>query len=187
MIPFFSSLLRTGAALSLVAATHCAANASAAFASADGLAVVHDAGGTVAAAPYLERPALSEDVRQRALDRARARLAGAPALEAPAFFPVSPEPLLAGPASRVRIRGLARPVFALGGDRGSLVWLAANAAWLRKRGAQGFLVDAPSEESFSLARAFAARLGFRLDPVSGAALADAYGARSYPFVAEPPP
>lgn len=187
MIPFFSSLLRIGAAVSLVAAAHCAADASAVLDSADGVAVVHDAGGTVAAAPYLERPALSDDVRERALDRARARLGGALSFEAPAFSPVIPEPLFAGPASRVRIRGLARPVFAVGGDRTSLVWLAANAAWLRKRGAQGFLVDAPSEESFSLARAFAARLGLRLEPVSGAALADAYGARSYPFVAEPPP
>ena len=40
----------------------------------EGLVVVHDAGGTVPAAPYVERPALSEERVAEALQRARARL-----------------------------------------------------------------------------------------------------------------
>ena len=69
----------------------------------------------------------------------------------------------------------------------AVLLLASNAARLREGGAQGFLVSAPSQEAVARSRAFAARLGLELDPVSGAALADAYGARSYPFAAEPSP
>lgn len=177
----FAVLWRLGAALWLAAAAYCAPAAG------SGLVVVHDAGGTVPAEPYLERPVVSDATRATALARARERLAKGARSDAPAFSPVDPGPLRAGPPSRKRIRGLARPVFAVSSDRASRVWLAANAGWLRKTGARGFLVDAPSEEAFSLARAFAARLGLRLVPMSGAALADAYGARSYPFVAEPSP
>ena len=181
MNPLFSRVLRAGAGLSLAAA------ASAAFAAGDGLVVVHDAGGTVAAAPYLERAELSVEIKQRALDRARARLAGAAPLQAPVFSPVKPEPLRAGPPSRLRVRGLSRPVFAVGSDPASLAWLASNAAWLRDSGARGFLVSAPAAQTLSRVRAAAARLGLALEPMPGAALADAYGARSYPFVAEPSP
>ena len=169
----------TGAGLSLAAA---------ALASADGLVVVHDGGGTVSAAPYLARPALSDDTKRRALERARARLAERASSRAePVFVPVEPAPLRAATPSRTRIRGLARPVFAVGSDPASLEWLASNAARLRNAGARGFLVAARSEDELGRARAFAARLGLRLDPLPGAALADAYGARSYPFVAEPSP
>ena len=172
---------RRGAALSLAAA------ACGVAVSADRLVVVYDAGGTVSAAPYLERPALSRDAGERALDRALRQLPETARPEEPAFSPVDPGPLRAGPPSRKRIPGLARPVFAVGADPASLEWLAANAARLRRSGAQGFLASASTEEAFSRARAAAARLGLRLEPVSGEALADAYGARSYPFVAEPSP
>ena len=181
MILFFSCLYRGAAVLLL------AAGATVASASADGLVVVHDAGGTVDAAPYLERPALSEAIRARALAVAVALLGAAAPVYEPVSLPVSPDPLRAGAPSRMRIRGLTRPVFAIGSDPASLEWLASNAPRLRERGAQGFLVSAPSQEAVARSRAFAARLGLELDPVSGAALADAYGARSYPFAAEPSP
>ena len=180
MIPFFSCLYRGAAVLLL------AAGATVESALGDGLVVVHDAGGTVDAAPYLERPALSEAIRARALAAAALLGAAAPVYE-PVSLPVNPDPLRAGAPSRMRIRGLTRPVFAIGSDPASLEWLASNAARLRERGAQGFLVSAPSQEAVARSRAFAARLGLELDPVSGAALADAYGARSYPFAAEPSP
>ena len=176
---FLSSASRIGAGVWLASVAACAA--------ADGLVVVHDAGGTVDAAPYLERPGLSPEAGERGLDRARVQLAGLKRPQAPAFAPVNPGALRAGPPSRLRVPGLPRPVFAVGSDRGSLEWLEANAQWLRKSGAQGFLVNAPSEDAWSRASASAARLGLSLDPMPGAALADAYAARSYPFVAEPSP
>lgn len=185
-----SRLVREAAFLSLALAVSCVVCvgyiAYAEFASRDGLSVVHDAGRTVDAAPYLERPALFGGTGKQALDRAQARLAGAAPVEAPAFSPVRPGPLRAGPPSRLSIPGLTRPVFAVGCDPASLEWMESNAARLRDRGAQGFLVDAPSQAELSHVRAIAARLGLRLEPLPGAAFADAYGARSYPFVAEPP-
>ncbi len=160
----------------------------AARAEGDGLVVVHDAGGTVPAAPHLERPALGAETRERALERARMRLAEPASSRAESsFVPVKAAPLRAGVASRTRIRGLSRPVFAVGSDPASLAWLAWNAAWLRNSRAQGFLVSAPSAASVARARTVARHLGLSLDPMPGAALADAYGARSYPFVAEPSP
>ena len=174
-----SSASRVGAGAWLAVVAACAA--------ADGLVVVHDAGGTVDAAPYLERPGLSPETGERALERARVQLDGLKRPQAPAFAPVNPGPLRAGPPSRMRVAGLPRPVFAVGSDRASLEWLEANAQWLRKSGAQGFLVNAPSEDAWSRASGLAARLGLSFDPMPGAALADAYGARSYPVVAEPSP
>ena len=157
-------------------------------AASEGLIVVHDAGGTVPAGPWVERPALSEAQVSAALDRARARLAalgpptGAGSVLA---FPLSPAPLRPGRAERVRVRGLGRTLFAIGPDDASLAWLDANAAALRSRNAQGFLVRADTARTLHRVRAHAARLGLALDPLPGAALAEAFGASSYPFVAEP--
>ena len=154
----------------------------------EGLVVVHDAGGTVPAAPYVERPGLSEAEAAQALQRALGRLGafGAPpAAGAVLAFPVSPAPLRPGRAERVRVRGLGRTVFAIGPDDASLAWLTANAAALRSRNAQGFLVRADDAATLDRVRERAARLGLTLDPLPGAALAQAFGASSYPFVAEP--
>ena len=154
----------------------------------EGLVVVHDAGGTVPAAPWVERTALSEAEVAAALERARGQLAtfGAPpGAGSVVAFPVSPAPLRPGHAERVRVRGLGRTLFAIGPDDASLTWLDANAAVLRSRGAQGFLVRADTPETLHRVRAHAARLGLGLDPLPGAALAEAFGASSYPFVAEP--
>ena len=154
----------------------------------EGLVVVHDAGGTVPAAPWVERPRLSEAEAAAALQRAHGRLAAfgvPPGAGAVLAFPVSPAPLRPGRAERVRVRGLGRTVFAIGPDDASLTWLTANAAALRSRGAQGFLVRADTAGTLDRVRAHAARLGLTLDPLPGAALAEAFGASSYPFVAEP--
>ncbi len=157
-------------------------------AGAEGLIVVHDAGGTVPAGPWVERPGLSEAQVSAALQRARARLGtlrnprGAGAVIA---YPFSAAPLRPGRAERVRVRGLGRTLFAIGPDDASLAWLNANAAALRSRGAQGFLVRAESARTLHRIRERAARLGLTLDPLPGAALAEAFGASSYPFVAEP--
>ena len=152
------------------------------------LVVVHDAGGTVPAGPWVERPALSEAVVAQALQRARARLGkrGAPPGAGHVVaFPVSAAPLRPGRAERVRVRGLGATLFAIGPDDASLAWLDANAAALRQRNAQGFLVRADSAATLHRIRERAARLGLTLDPIPGAALAEAFGASSYPFVAEP--
>ena len=157
-------------------------------AAGEGLVVVHDAGGTVPAAPYVERPALSEAEAAAALERARARLAALgmpPGAGSVVAFPVSPAPLRPGRAERVRVRGLGATLFAIGPDDASLAWLEANAAALRSRGAQGFLVRADEPKTLRRVRERAARLGLILDPLPGAALAEAFGASSYPFVAEP--
>ena len=154
----------------------------------EGLVVVHDAGGTVPAAPYVERPALSEERVAEALQRARARLGTLRLLPGAGdvlAFPVSAAPLRPGRAERVRVRGLGRTLFAIGPDDASLAWLDANAAALRRRGAQGFLVRADNAQILYRVRERAARLGLALDPLPGAALAEAFGASSYPFVAEP--
>ena len=157
-------------------------------AAGEGLVVVHDAGGSVPVGPWVERPALSEAQVSAALERARGRLAtfGAPpGARSVVAFPVSAAPLRPGRAERVRVRGLGQMLFAIGPDDASLAWLNANAAALRSRGAQGFLVRAESPETLHRIRAHAARLGLTLDPIPGAALAEAFGAASYPFVAEP--
>ena len=154
----------------------------------EGLVVVHDAGGAVPAAPWVERPALTEAEAAQALQRAQARLAalGAPPGAGSVIaFPVSPAPLRPGRAERVRVRGLGATLFAIGPDDASLAWLDANAAALRSRNAQGFLVRADGPGTLHRIRAHAARLGLILDPLPGAALAEAFGAASYPFVAEP--
>ena len=165
-----------------------AALAAGVCAGGDGLVVVHDAGGTVPAAPYVERPALTEAEVSAALERARGRLAALgppPGAEAVVAFPVSAAPLRPGRAERVRVRGLGGALFAIGPDDASLAWLDANAAALRSRGAQGFLVRADTPATLHRVRRHAARLGLTLDPIPGAALAEAFGASSYPFVAEP--
>lgn len=165
-----------------------AALAAGLCAAGEGLVVVHDAGGTVPAAPYVERPGLSEAQGSAALQRARGRLAALgnpPGAGSVVAFPVSPAPLRPGRAERVRVRGLGRTVFAIGPDDASLGWLTANAAALRSRNAQGFLVRADGPGTLDRVRAHAARLGLTLDPLPGAALAEAFGASSYPFVAEP--
>ena len=157
-------------------------------AASEPLVVVHDAGGTVPAAPWVERPGLSEAEAAAALQRARGRLTAfgvPPATGAVLVFPVSPAPLRPGRAERVRVRGLGRTVVAIGPEDASLAWLTANAAALRSRGAQGFLVRANGPGTLDRVRRHAARLGLTLDPLPGAALAEAFGASSYPFVAEP--
>ena len=153
---------------------------------ADRLVVVHDAGGTVDAAPYVERPVVSEDRFGEALARAREALM---ALEPGRLdvFPVEPDPLRPASPVRVRVPGLAAPVYAIGPDRASLAWLAANAKELRERGAEGFVVSCATEDGFDRVRDFAARLGLSVEAMPGAAFAEAFGAVSYPFVAEPPP
>ena len=157
-------------------------------AASEGLVVVHDVGGTVPAGAWVERPALSEERVAEALHRARARLGTlgkAPVAGGVIAFPVSATPLRPGRAERVRVRGLGRTIFAIGPDDASLAWLDANAAALGSRGAQGFLVRADNAQILHRARERAARLGLTLDPLPGAALAEAFGASSYPFVAEP--
>ena len=176
----FVSLSGTGLAVGLLAAG--------AGAGGEGLVVVYDAGGTVPAAPFVERPALSEERVAEALQRARARLGALgkpPGAGSVLAFPVSAAPLRPGRAERVRVRGLGRTLFAIGPDDASLAWLDANAAALRRRGAQGFLVRADTPGTLHRVRERAARLGLTLDPLPGAALAQAFGASSYPFVAEP--
>ena len=157
-------------------------------AGADGLIVVHDAGSTVPAGAYVERPALSEAQVSAALERARARLTALgppPGAGNVVAFPVSAAPLRPGRAERVRVRGLGGTLFAIGPDDASLAWLDANAAALRSRGAQGFLVRADTPSTLHRVRWHATRLGLALDPIPGAALAEAFGVSSYPFVAEP--
>ena len=158
------------------------------LAAPEDLVVVHDAGGTVPAAPYVAGPGPSDEEVAAALQRARGRLAGLPkppGAGAVVAFPVSAAPLRPGRAERVRVRGLGRTVFAIGPDDASLAWLNANAAALRSRNAQGFLVRADTAGTLHRVRVHAARLGLTLDPLPGAALAEAFGASSYPFVAEP--
>ena len=154
----------------------------------EGLVVVHDAGGTVPAGPWVDRSGLSEAEVAQALECARARLgrlSSPPGAGSVVAFPVSAAPLRPGRAERVRVRGLGATLFAIGPDDASLAWLDANAAALRSRSAQGFLVRAESAATLHRIREHAARLGLALDPLPGAALAEAFGASSYPFVAEP--
>ena len=175
-------------AVLLGAAVAAGLGAGGVCAGGEGLIVVHDAGDTVPAAPYVERPALSEADAAAALQRARGRLAGIgppPGAGAVIAYPVSAAPLRPGRAERVRVRGLGRTIFAIGPDDVSLAWLDANAAALRSRGAQGFLVRADNAQILYRMRERAARLGLTLDPLPGAALVEAFGAASYPFVAEP--
>ena len=139
--------------------------------------------------PHPRAPDLSEERIAEALARARERLADAETPDPADLmrFPVDAAPLRAGRPERVRVRGLSGVLFAIGADEGSVAWLDANAAELRRRGAAGFLVSAGSRQTLRRMRARAAAHGLRLDPLPGAALAESFGARSYPFVAEPAP
>jgi len=143
----------------------------------------------VPAVPGAEAPDLSEERMAEALGRARERLADADTPDPAELtrFPVDAAPLRAGRPERVRVRGLSGVLFAIGDDEGSIAWLDANAAEMRKRGAAGFLVSTRSRETLRRMRKRAAEHGLRLDPLPGAALAESFGARSYPFVAEPAP
>ena len=157
-------------------------------AGADRLVVVHDAGGTVPASPWIERPALSGERVAEALARAREQLAGGGEPASPESvieFPVDPAPLRPGRPERLRVRGLGRALFAVGSDEGSRAWLDGNAAELRALGATGFLVEAASADDLRGMRERARRHGLSLDPLPGAALAESFGARIFPFVAEP--
>ena len=159
-------------------------------ASAPRLVLVHDAGGTVSAAPWIGRADLPEKRLAEAAEQALERLAAsapAPAIEDVVAFPVDAAPLVPDGPERLRVRGLSGVVFALGADAGSLAWLDVHGAALRRRGATGFLVSASSPEALRRMRAHAARHGLSLDPLPGAALAETFGASSYPFVAEPSP
>ena len=176
---------RRGRFVFVLAAGLCAGGVCAA---SEPQVVVHDAGGTVPAAPFVERPGLSKAEAAAALQRALGRLGALrnpPGAGAVVAYPVSAAPLRPGRAERVRVRGLGRTVFAIGPDDASLAWLEANAAALRSRGAQGFLVRADGPGTLDRVRRHAARFGLTLDPLPGAALAEAFGASSYPFVAEP--
>ena len=144
----------------------------------------HDAG-EARAEDCVERPAIRTEQADDALERARARLGGMAQPANLELFPIEPGPLRPGSAARIRVRGLPRPVFAIGADEASMAWLAENAAQLRADRAHGLLVAAESADTLRRMRAFAARLGLTLDPMPGAALASAFGATSYPFVAEP--
>ncbi len=158
--------------------------------SAPRLVLVHDAGGTVSAVPWIGRPDLPKERLAGAAERALERLAAsglAPAVEDVVAFPVDAAPLVPDRPERLRVRGLSGAVFALGADAGSLAWLDVHGAELRRRGATGFLVSASSPEVLERVRAHAARHGLSLDPLPGAALAETFGASSYPFVAEPSP
>ena len=152
------------------------------------LVVVHDAGGTVPAAPWIERPDVSKEriVEAAALAAERLARTDVPAPpETVVRFPVDPAPLRPGRPERVRVRGLAGTVFAIGADEASARWLETNASELRRRGAAGLLVAAESADDLRRMRQRASRHGLTLDPMPGAAVAEAFGAGSYPFVAEP--
>ncbi|MYE02599.1 MAG: DUF2859 domain-containing protein [Alphaproteobacteria bacterium] len=153
---------------------------------AERLIVVHDAGGTVDAAPYVERTEISDRRVGAALQSAREALADLRfgRLE---VFPVHAGPLRAGPPALVRVAGLPAPVFAIGCDGPSRSWLAAHGRELRERGAAGFVVSCATRARFRRVGALAARLGLAVEPLPGAAFADVFGAVSYPFVAEPSP
>ena len=155
---------------------------------AERLVVRHDAGGTVPAAPHVSRAAVPVERMDEATARATERLVqleAAPAPETVIDFPVVAAPLRAGRPERVAVRGLGGVLFAIGADPVSVAWLEANGRDLRARGAAGLLVDAESPEDLRRMRELAARHGLSLDPMPGSALAEAFGARSYPFVAEP--
>ena len=152
----------------------------------------HEADEAVGERGCVERSFVSEEAIEAAMERASERLNGMPRGGGPEFFPVKSEPLRSGSPTTIRVRGLPAAVFAIGADEASLGWLAANAgrlranhARLRANHARGLLVSAESEATLRRMRAFAARFGLSLDPMPGAALATAFGATSYPFVAEP--
>lgn len=130
-------------------------------------------------------PGVCEKEAEAALARASARVLHIRPATGPGIFPVKPGPLRPDAPSSVRVRGLPRAVFAIGPDEVSLVWLASNAERLRAANARGVLVSAASAEVLRRTRAHAVRFGLALDPMPGAALATAFGAVSYPFVAEP--
>jgi len=159
---------------------------SSVWAAGEGLVVVHEGPGTVAAAAYLVRAEVSAERARAALEQARAQLLDGEGFgELPAAFPVVPGPLRYGAPARVRVRGLPQYVFVIGADAGSLAWLQASARWLRERRALGVVVAAGTAADFEIARAVVREVGLDVVPAPGEALATGYGVTTYPAVLEP--
>ena len=149
--------------------------------------VLHDAGNTIPAAPYLRHIANADSKRSNARSRAQALLAdstsaAAEPISLAAFFPIRSERLRPGSPSRKRIAKLPIPLFVIGMDAASLSWFEASIDELRALGAQGVVVEAENYADFDALRRRALSRGVVLDVTPGDAIADGFNIDSYPTV-----
>ena len=153
-------------------------------AAAEELVVVHDAGGTVDAGPYVLRAEVTE--RQSSEARRVAEWVFDEGVgQAPAAFPVDGGAMRwAAPRAGCR-ESVTREMFVVGSDERSLRWLREAGDGLRKRGALGVVVDAPTRKSFEKVANAAARYGLEVEAVSGQVVAEGFDVTTYPFLLEP--
>jgi len=147
--------------------------------------VLHDAGNTVPAAPYLRHITTAAINRDEALTAAQALLARssiepAQPVSLAAFFPIQSQRLRPGSPSRKRIAQLPVPIFVIGMDAASLSWLEASFEELRALGAQGVVVEAANFDDYDTLRRQTLSRGVVLDVTPGDAIAEGFGISTYP-------
>lgn len=83
-------------------------------------------------------------------------------------------------ARKVNLPYLPAPIFLIGTDKASLVWLNKHAKALKKAGAKGLVVNSDSPEA--LKTIIRAGQGVELTPTSGSELAKRFKLRHYPVL-----
>lgn len=145
------------------------------------LTVVEDAGG-VPAAQYFD--ALKADAEYEPPARPAARPLNRSATEAD-MLPVKSSKLSPGKVQsrKAKHAGLMQPVFLVGADRMSVLWLKQRENALDAMNAIGFAVDVPDINALTALREVAP--GLQIVPVSGDDLAGRFGLTHYPVLITP--
>ncbi len=138
---------------------------------------------TVPAAPYLE--AVSPDIGQLVAGitpQDMDKLAQAPAEIHMQVFPVTTKGMTPGKVvnKTIQLDFLPSPVFVIGDDRRSVVWLLDHKAQLKKLNAIGIVVSVETETDFKHLQRLAKPL--LLMPVSAQQIAERVGVNHYPVL-----
>ena len=146
-------------------------------ASAEGLTVIYDSGGTQSIAPYLEilkDPTESDDTEAP-------QIPSLGAADLSHLLPIHSPGLTPGPVTRTAIsRPYSAPLFLIGCDPLSAHWLAANRSRLGHLGAVGMVVEVPNEAALQRVTELAG--GLSLLPASATDLAASLGITHYPVL-----
>lgn len=145
------------------------------------LTVVEDAGG-VPAAQYFD--ALKADADDPPQKRPAAKPLNRSATEAD-MLPVKSSKLSPGMVQSYEAKheGMMQPIFVVGADRMSVLWLKQREKALQQMNAIGFAVQVPDMNALTALREVAP--GLQIVPVSGDELAERFGLAHYPVLITP--
>ncbi len=150
------------------------------------LIVIHEGANTVSAAPYYQKFKAKQQALDSALKNTQRPTLVKPTLRAAvnvrAFFPVVSPSLRPGVPTIKRIAKLTQPLFLIGMDDQSMIWLRDNFAQLKTMVATGIVVNAAQYGRFAQLQANAARLGVEINALGGEGIARMYGVRTYPVL-----